>query len=103
MAKIISILTIMAMLSGGFLWFDSKYAKCADVKMAQASIEGVERRLDLKIEGDRLDRTQARLWSLEDRHGADPDKVQDPHIKQQMKELKAQIPILEDKVKRLGK
>ena len=91
------------MLSGAFLWFDSKYAKCADVRMAQASIEGVERRLDHKIAGDSLERTQARLWALEDRHGANPDKVQDPHIKMQMKELKAQIPILEDKVKKLGK
>ena len=103
MAKIVSILTIMAFLSGAFLWFDSKYAKCADVKMAQASIEGVERRLDHKIAGDSLDRTQVSLWALEDRYGSNPDTVQDPNIKQRMKELKAQIPILEDKVKRLGK
>jgi hypothetical protein len=101
--KLVSILTLIGFVFATFFWLDSNYAKCADVQMVQASVEGVGRRLDLKIQGDNLDRTQARLWSLEDRYGADPDRVQDPHIKQQMKELKSQIPILEDKVKKLGK
>jgi archaellum component FlaC len=94
-AKILSILTIIGMAFGVFFYVDAHYAKCAEVK-------AIERRLDYKIESDKLTATQARLWSLEDRYGSDPDKVQNPEIKQQMKELKSSLNGLEDRVKKLG-
>jgi hypothetical protein len=84
MAKIISILTILGFLCGAALWVDNHYAKCAEVK-------AIERRLDYKIESDKLAITQGRLWTLEDRYGMDPAKVQNSEVRQQMKELKAYI------------
>ena len=71
-----------------------RYAKCADQK-------AIERRLDIKIEGDILNQRQQRLWQLEDRYGSDPDKVQNPEIKTQMKEIKAGIGMQQDRLKAL--
>lgn len=96
MAKILGILTLIGMAFGVLFWADGRFAKCAEVK-------AIERRLDYKIESDKLNASQARLWTLEDRYGADPDKVRQPEIKQQMKELKATVNTLENRVKALEK
>ena len=102
-AKIVAIFTLVGLCYGGFHFFDCWVAKSTELRAAEASIQSLSTRLDLKIEGDRLSTTQGRLWALEDRYGSNPDQVSDPNIKMQMKELKSQIPILEDKVKRLSK
>ena len=93
-SKIIAILTLLGLIYGGLAWVDGRYAKCADQK-------AIERRLDIKIEGDILNQRQQRLWQLEDRYGSDPDKVQNPEIKTQMKEIKAGIGMQQDRLKAL--
>jgi hypothetical protein len=94
MSRIIAILTIIGMAFGVFFYLDSNYAKCAEVK-------AIERRLDYKIESDKLTTTQGRLWRMEDRYGADPDKIQDKDVRQQMKELKVDIDVQKERVKHL--
>lgn len=96
MAKIIAVLTLISMAFGVFFWVDTRFAKCAEVK-------AIDRRLDYKIESDKLNATQARLWTLEDRYGSDPDKVQNPEARQKMKELKVDLGHLEDRVRNLEK
>jgi hypothetical protein len=91
-AKIVAVLTLLGLVYGGLTWVDGRYAKCADQK-------AIERRLDIKIEGDVLNQKQQRLWQLEDRYGSDPDKVQNPEIKVQMKEMKSGIAIQQDRLK----
>ncbi len=96
MSRIIAILTLIGMAFAVFFWADARFAKCEMVK-------AIERRLDYKIEADKLSASQARLWSLEDRYGSNPDKVQNPEVKQQMKELKATVNTLENRLKTLEK
>ena len=92
--KIIALLTLVALLYGGVTVIDSRYAKSQEVK-------SIERRLDVKIEGDILNQKQSRLWQMEDRYGADPEKVQNPEAKQQMKELRVGISTQENRLKAL--
>ena len=95
--KIIALLTLVALLYGGLTAItalDARYAKCQEVK-------SIERRLDVKIEGDILNQKQSRLWQMEDRYGADPEKVQNPEAKQQMKELRVGISTQENRLKAL--
>ena len=92
--KIISIFTLLGFTFGIYFYIDSHYAKCADVKI-------IEQRLDYKIESDKLITTQERLWKLEDRFGSDPDKIQDQVMRQRMKELKSEIEIQRERVKKL--
>ena len=96
MAKAISILTLIGMAFGVFFYLDTHYAKCAEVK-------AIERRLDYKIESDKLNATQDRLWTMEDRYGPDPDKVVDPTVRQRMKELKSDLVTIKDRVNKLEK
>jgi hypothetical protein len=96
MTRIISILTLIGMAFALFFWADSRFAKCAEVK-------AVERRLDYKIESDKLNSAQARLWTLEDRYGSNLDAVRQPEVRQQMKELKAIVNTLDNRVKALEK
>jgi hypothetical protein len=93
-AKIVAVLTLLGLIYGGLSWIDNRYAKCQEMK-------SIERRLDVKIEGDILNQKQDRLWKLEDRYGADPDKVQNPEIKVQMKEMKSGIAVQQNRLKAL--
>lgn len=96
MAKAIAILTLIGMAFGVLFWADARFAKCQEVK-------AIERRLDYKIESDKLNSSQARLWTLEDRYGSNLDAVQNPEVRQQMKELKATVTTQENRVKALEK
>jgi hypothetical protein len=92
--QLATLLGIVAIIFSAWFVMDARWAKCAEVK-------AIERRLDYKIESDKLNASQARLWTLEDRYGADPDKVQNPEVKAQMKELKATVSTQENRVKAL--
>lgn len=94
MKQLVSIVTIIGMAFGAYFFLDSRYAKCGDVK-------AIERRLDVKIEGDILNQQQNRLWAMEDRYGSDPDKIQDQDKRQQMKELKVNIENQRNRVRSL--
>ena len=94
MSYIISLATIIGFAFACYFYVDAKYARAAE-------LQAVEQRLNYKIESDKLNAMQTRLWSLEDRYGSDPDKVQVPEIKQHMKELKAVVDTQGAKVKTL--
>lgn len=82
--SIVSLAGLISIVFGVYFYVDKTYAR--DSKLCL-----VELRLDQKIQSDQLNTSQSRLWRLEDRFGSDPDKVQDPVIKQEMKEIKTQI------------
>ena len=92
MAKIISILTILGFAFGAFLYLDARYAKCQEVK-------AIERRLDYKIENDKLMGVQQRLWQIQEKY---PTAMTTPlPVQQQTKELEADLEMQKDKVKRM--
>jgi hypothetical protein len=82
--SIISLATIISFCFGVYFFVDKTYARDEKVIL-------LEKRLDYKIQTDVLSNDQSRLWKLEDRFGSDCDKVTDPVIKQEMKELKEKI------------
>ena len=94
LAPILTVLTIIGMAFGVYFFLDATFAKCAEVK-------AIERRLDYKIESDTLNTLQERLWKMEDRYGPNPDKIPDPGVKQQMKELKTGVGTQRNKVDRM--
>jgi hypothetical protein len=93
-ACLAALLTVAGFAWGIISFVDSRYAKCAEVK-------AVERRLDLKVEGDVLNQKQDRLWKLQDRFGTDPTKIPDQDIRQQYKELETGVQYQREKVRQL--
>jgi hypothetical protein len=91
---IVTVLTIVGMAFGIYFFLDANYAKCQDVK-------AIERRLDYKIESDKLSTSQDRLWKLEDRYGVDASYATDPTVRQHMKELRTTVDEQRDRVRRL--
>lgn len=89
--QILTILGIISIFAGALFFLEDRYAKCAD--MSELS-----RRLDYKIEGDKLMTMQQRLWQLEDRY-ATRDKSTE--IKQDMRKLQADIELQKQKLERL--
>lgn len=90
--QLVAILTILAFAFGAFLWFDAKYAKCADVKY-------LERRLDYDIESNRLYRLRNQKLEFSKDF---PDPTRAPMaIQKQMKELDEDLEMQRHKVKKL--
>ena len=96
MGKIISqiatLLGIIAIFFGAYLFLDSTFAKCAELK-------AIERRLDYKIENDKLMGMQQRQWQQQGRY---PVPTRAPaETQKQMKELDSDIDMQRDKVKKM--
>jgi hypothetical protein len=91
-AKLVAILTLLALVFGGFFWLDGHYAKCAEVKT-------LEKRVNLFEANTVLNTKQSRLWAYEDRYGTDPAKVSDPITRQEFKQLQVDVPVLRNKIK----
>lgn len=89
--QILTLLGIISLFAGALFFLEDRYAKCADVTE-------LSRRLDYKIEGDKLMSMQQRLWQLEDRYA---DKNKPPEVKQDMRKLQADIEIQKQKINRL--
>jgi hypothetical protein len=69
LSAIIAIIIGLCTLSGLMYKYDQRLAKAADVSM---SIQKLSTRLEQKIQDDRLNNIQERIWRLEDRYGKDP-------------------------------
>jgi len=86
------ILTILSIAFGTYFFIDAQYARCEDVKK-------LERRLDYKIENDKLWGMQQRVWQIEG-HYAQIDKAP-PDVKQRYKELQADLEMQRHKVQKM--
>jgi hypothetical protein len=92
MKTILALVTIVGSVFTGYLFLDARFAKCADVK-------AVERRLDYKIENDKLMGMRSRQWQLQDKY---PDASKAPQeTQQQMKEIGADLEMQKEKVKKM--
>jgi len=94
MSRIVAILTIIGFAFGAYFYIDANYAKCEEVRK-------IERRLDYKIKNDQFISNRDRLWTMQDRYGADHDKVADPIVKQRMKELQSDMEVQQNQLHNL--
>lgn len=94
--QIVAILTILGFAFGAFLYFDAKYAKCAELK-------SLEKRVNLAETGTILNQKQTRLWAYEDRYGRDATNIPDPIARQEMKQLQVDVPALRGKMDAMEK
>lgn len=91
-SQIAALLGIIAICFGAYLFLDTHFAKCAELK-------AVEKRLDYKIENDKLMGMQQRQWQQQAQY---PVPAMAPINEQkQMKELEADIDMQRDKVKKM--
>jgi len=81
------------MIVAAVFFIEDRYAKCAEMSE-------LARRLDYKIEGDKLMSMQQRYWQLEDRY-VNRDKPQE--VKQDMRRLQSDIELQKQKLNRLEK
>lgn len=71
-STVIAIIIGLCTLTGIGYKYDQRLAKAEDVNK---SIQKLSIRLDQKIQDDRLNNIQERIWKLEDRYGTDPSKM----------------------------
>lgn len=91
---IVSIATLVSLVVGGLIGLDTRYANAIWVNT-------IEKRLNYKIESDKLTTMQQRAWQIQDRY---PDMGKAPQeIKQQYRELENDLNIQKEKVKTLEK
>ena len=89
---IAGLLAIIGAVLGGYLFLDTKYAKCADVKT-------LERRLDYDIENNRLLRMRDQRNDL---YKSYPEPAKAPIATQkQLRELDEDLDMQRDKVKKM--
>ena len=69
LSTVIAIIIGFCTLTGLGYKYDQRLAKAEDVNM---SIQKLSTRLEQKIQDDRLNNIQERMWRLEDRYGKDP-------------------------------
>jgi len=75
LAIVISIGTIL----GGLVAVDARYAKPDQVEEVITYVARVEQRLDMKINQDRANYLEERMWKFEDRHGREKAKTMDEY------------------------
>jgi len=78
---VISVGTIL----GGLVAIDAHYAKSSEVKEVSEYICRIDQRLSEKIQQDRINSLQERMWRLEDRYG-----VEKAHSMDEYRRLKAE-------------
>lgn len=91
-AFVAALATVISCVVGGVIAIETRYAHCQD-------LQKTDKRLDLKIRGDKLDTLQKRYWAFEDRYGKEPA---DPLIKQDMREQQATIQREQKEIEQYG-
>jgi len=94
MKTIISLLTIIGICFGAYIYIENRYALSEEVKK-------IEQRLDYKITSDQIQSKQQRIWGLEDRY---PNKSKMPEtVKEEYRQLEVDKSVLEKKLEVLEK
>ncbi len=94
MKTIISLITIVSVCFGVYLYIENRYAKAEDVK-------AVADRLDYKIVSDQVQYKQQRIWSIQDRY---PEAIQmPPAVKEEYRQIQEDKKVLEKKLEVLEK
>lgn len=87
----VSVLTAVFGLIAGMWMVEDRYAKAQDVIYVAA-------RLEQKINSDKLDNIQRRIWMLEDRYGGQGVPKAPPEIKNEYRELVRELDALKRKL-----
>jgi hypothetical protein len=75
----LGIIVALGTIAGGLIAVDSHYAKSSEIEEVSTYICRIEKRLDEKIQTDRANSLQERLWRLEDRYSPDKAKTTDEY------------------------
>ena len=99
-SSVASLAALVTSLYSGAVWIDDRYANKDDVRL-------IELRLEQKIQQDRVQQIQQRIWQIEDRYR---DKLQRPEnsdayneyrkLKDELEGLKAAQQEMEREIKR---
>jgi hypothetical protein len=102
-APLVTLLTLIGLVFGGYLFFESRYVKAEDLHKLETKFAQLDCRLDLKIRNDVIDQTQKRVWDLQDRLEKNPN---DTTVKGDLRELEQKLEQLKqqyaEKVKSCG-
>lgn len=88
-------ITILTFLIGGAVRFNNVEGK---VVSTEKTISQLSDRLDQKILSDNYNALRERLWKMEEEYG-NIDKIKDPLIKKELKDLKDEIELQKEKLK----
>jgi hypothetical protein len=75
----LGIIVTLGTIAGGLVAIDSHYAKSSEVEEVSVYICRIEKRLDEKIQTDRANSLQERMWRLEDRYTPDKARQKDEY------------------------
>jgi hypothetical protein len=86
---VLGTIVVLGTIAGGLITVDSHYAKSFEVAEVSAYVNRIEERLDEKIQADRANSLQERMWRLEDRHSQDKAKTMDEYrrLEQEREEI----------------
>lgn len=95
---LLSIGALVGMLWSVYQYVDDRYAKAADVKSIQETIQKLHERLDQKILSDQIDHKQERIWQLEDRYADEKKRPQS--TKEEIRQLQQDIDSMKEELHR---
>lgn len=99
--RIASVIAGIAALAGilfGVSAHEAKFATADDIKRVMKSVTLIERRLDHKIQEDRLYALQQRMWNLEDRYDGPSVPSAPSEVRESYRELAYEALLLKSKL-----
>lgn len=78
--------------------YEAKFATADDIKRVMKSVTLIERRLDHKIQEDRLYALQQRMWNLEDRYDGPSVPSAPSEVRESYRELAYEALLLKSKL-----
>ena len=91
--SIISLITLISLIFGGYFWLDSHYASAQQVKQ-------IEQRLDYKIKSDQVESLQKRIWQIDDRCTIAKCDIT---VKEEKRKLQSDLEVAREQMKVLEK
>lgn len=100
--RIGSIVGAIAILTGIFFGvesYETKFATAGELEAVIRNVEALSKRLDNKIQEDRLHAIQQRLWALEDRYGGIKVPKAPTEVSKSYREQKYEAELLKQKIR----
>jgi hypothetical protein len=94
-----AILAIVAMVLAAFVYIDTRYARCEDVRKSDSAItiglKKLEQRLDYKITSDQYKDTEQRIYRIEDRMKGKPIEQWPQETRDEYRRLQGELKSLD--------